>query len=217
MGKLTVRYLWGAGRKTVDRLEALGFKMIRDIQECNQEKLNELFGKYGLKMWELANGIDERPVTQSVPRKSISQEITFGDDVDRDDYIETVLFRIADSLTRKMRREGIRGRTVTLKIRLTPFETHTRSCTLPGEVNDMQKVRSTAVKLYRDFNRKGRKVRLVGIGVSNLLRDTRSSPEQLDLFGGGPGFLQSETDRVLDQMKRLYGEKVTRAAFLHPK
>ena len=215
MGPLPLRYLWGAGKRTVERLEGMGFELVRDIQSCPQEKLNTLFGKYGKKLWELANGMDERPVSRSSPRKSISQEITFHEDIDQDAYVEHVLFQLSDSITRKMRTEGILGRTVNLKIRLVPFETYSRSHTLPQPVHDMQTVRSTVLALYRDFDRKGRRVRLVGVGVSNLDSDEEHVAKQLDLFSEDEGGLD-ETDRVLDQMKRLYGDKVTRASFLPP-
>lgn len=216
MGKLPLRYLWGAGRKTVERLEGMGFELVRDVQNCSPEKLNTLFGKYGTKLWELANGIDERPVTLSRPRKSISQEITFREDIDRDVYVEHVLFQLSDSVTRKMRNEGIRGRTVVLKIRLAPFETHTRSHTLPRPVNDMKTVRETVLGLYRDFNRHGKRVRLVGVGLSNLDRDEERGDRQLGLFADTET-QHDETDSVLDQMKRLYGNGITRAAFLPPR
>jgi nucleotidyltransferase/DNA polymerase involved in DNA repair len=215
MGPLPLRYLWGAGKRTVERLEGLGFELVRDIQSCPQEKLNTLFGKYGKKLWKLANGMDERPVSRSSPRKSISQEITFREDIDQDAHVEHVLFQLSDSVTRKMRTEGIRGRTVNLKIRLAPFETYSRSHTLPLPVHDMQTVRDTVLALYREFDRKGRRIRLVGVGVSNLDSDEEHVTRQLDLFSKDEGGLD-QTDRVLDQMKRLFGDKVTRASFLPP-
>jgi DNA polymerase-4 len=220
MGTLPLTRLWGVGRKTLQRLEALGFREVRDIQNCLVERLKSLFGKYGGTLWELANGIDDRPVLRSTPRKSISQEITFHEDIDRDEYVEHVLFQLADSLTRMMRTEGIRGRTVVLKVRLAPFDTYTRSRTLQEPVCDVHRVRDTAVRLYREFDRReGRKVRLVGVGVTNLESGGRIQPEQLGLFNETS--LQEhpldETGRILDQMKRLYGDKVTRAAFLPPR
>jgi nucleotidyltransferase/DNA polymerase involved in DNA repair len=219
MAALPLDYLWGAGAKTVERLRGLGFEKVSDIQNCDVERLKTLFGKYGVKLWELARGIDRRPVTRSTPRKSISQEITFNEDLDGEDYLEQLLFRISDSLTRMMRREGIRGRTVTLKIRLTPFDTYTRSRTLQRPVSDVGSVRDAAVQLFRDFDRKGRSVRLVGVGVSNLERDEVSAPEQLGLFENDESGEErsTQTDQVLDRMKGLYGDKVTRAAFLPPK
>jgi nucleotidyltransferase/DNA polymerase involved in DNA repair len=216
LAPLHIDRLWGAGRKTVDKLEKLGFTLVEHIQNCPKQRLQELFGTYGRRLWELANGIDNRPVVRSSPRKSISQEMTFRRDTDQDSVVEHVLFQLSDSVTRQMRREGIRGRTVNLKIRLAPFDTHTRSHTLAHPVHDMQAVRDTVLRLFRSFDRGGRPVRLVGVGVSNLHRQEEGLVAQLDLFADDQDGLE-ETDRVLDQMKRLYGEKVTRASFLPPR
>jgi DNA polymerase-4 len=216
MRRLPLTRLWGVGQKTLQRLEALGFREVRDIQDCAVEELKSLFGRYGVTLWELARGVDSRPVLQSSLRKSISQEITFHQDTDRDAQVEHVLFELADSLTRIMRSEGIWGRTVILKIRLAPFDTFTRSRTLRDASCDVHQVRDTAVQLYRNFNREGRKVRLVGVGVTNLEHEVNRRPEQLDLFARRTTRENplDETGRLLDQMKRLYGDKVTRAAFL---
>lgn len=215
---LPLKYLWGAGKKTIEVLESLGFKTVGDIASTPSEKLTQTLGKYGLKLWELANGIDDRPVELAWVRKSISEEITFSEDVSEDSRVERVMFEIADSLTRKMRDEGIKGRTLILKIRLQGFETHTRSRTLDRPVDEMNSVRDIACSLYRSFDRKGKKVRLVGIAMSNLVRTEKISEIQPDLFSkrGKETREQRDVDKLLDRMKKLYGEKVTRAAFLPP-
>jgi DNA polymerase-4 len=216
LASLPINRLWGAGSKTVEKLEKLGFTRVEHIQNCPKQRLQELFGAYGRRLWELAHGMDDRPVTRSSPRKSISQEMTFRKDTYRDSVVEHVIFKLSDSVTRQMRREGIRGRTINLKIRLAPFDTYTRSRTLTKPVHDMQTVRDTVVGLYRSFNRQGKPVRLVGVGVSNLHRHEGGEMAQLDLFTDEQDELE-EADRVLDQMKRLYGDKVTRASFLPPR
>jgi len=210
---LPLKYLWGAGPKTREKLESLGFHTIGQVASAVQLQLVQPFGKYGIKLHELANGIDDRPVHTGARRKSISEEITFRQDVDEDGLIEQVLFEIADRLTRHMRQKWFAGRTVTLKIRLSGFETHTRSRSLPDHVNDLATVRSTAVQLYREFKRQGRRVRLIGIGVSNLRFHNASQP---DLFQDEDHEASGRrsADRVLDMMKDRYGEKVTRGSFL---
>jgi nucleotidyltransferase/DNA polymerase involved in DNA repair len=214
MAELPIKRLWGVGEKTVQKLEAMGFEKVRDVQNCPPDDLKG-FGVYGTKLWDLANGIDDRPVTGAARRKSISQEITFHSDVDRDEYVEHVLFRITDSLTRRMRREGLRGRTVNLKIRLAPFETHTRSQTLEVPVNDVHRVREAVIELFRRFDRRGRKIRLVGVGLSKLEPDASRTAGQLGLFAEPED--GDKADRLLDQMKERFGDKVTRAAFLPPR
>jgi DNA polymerase-4 len=211
LAPLPLGYLWGAGRKTVDTLARHGFRTIGDVARCPLAWLSRIFGKYGTRLWELANGIDPRSVHSSSYRKSISEEITFDSDTDDTEMLEGMLFSIADRLTRRMRRESIRGRTVTLKIRLTGFETHTRSRTLGAAVDGMERVRDTALALFREFDRSGRRVRLIGIGVSNLIGTEKG---QLELFDGGDAERSRRTQDLLDRMKDLYGEKVIRASFL---
>jgi DNA polymerase-4 len=205
---LPLSYLWGAGKKTLQILEGMGFSRIGDIARSGREMIEKRMGKNGLHLWRLANGIDSREVVTGQSRKSISEETTFQKDTDDTELIERVLFHIADRLTRRMRAKGIAGRTITLKIRLEGFETYTRSKTLDHAVNNMSIVRTEAEGLFRSFEREEKKVRLIGIGVSNLEREG-----QLDLFSGAIK-TDSEAEKVIDKMKNLYGDKITRGAFL---
>ena len=91
------------------------------------EHLSQRLGKWGSALWRLSHGIDERPVVTSSQQKSISQERTFEDDIDDEDLIERTLFRLSDDLSRLMRSHYLKGRTLTLKIRLEDFSTFTRS------------------------------------------------------------------------------------------
>ncbi|MCK5094705.1 MAG: DNA polymerase IV, partial [Spirochaetes bacterium] len=222
---LSLKCLWGAGEKTVESLNSLGYTTIGDVAKSSRAVLEKIFGKHGLKLWRLANGIDERPVKNESSRKSIGEEITFSRDVESDSYIEHVLFRISDRLTRKMRILGLKGRTVSIKIRLQGFETFTRSRTLDFPVNDMKTIRSMSLELFRHFDRKDKKIRLVGISVSNFGVKPAHLHEQFELFREGrkedsmneekiAGQSGTDPDALLDKMKKLYGEKVTRAAFL---
>jgi nucleotidyltransferase/DNA polymerase involved in DNA repair len=224
LAELPLKYLWGAGKVTLQKLQSLGYRVIGDIASCSREKLEERLGKLGAHLWYLANGIDERAVVAEGHRKSISEETTFSQDISSDRTLELVIFKISDRLTRKMRNLGIKGRTVTLKIRLEGFETYTRSHSLPNPVNDMHTVREIARNLYRNFDRRGKKVRLIGVGMSNLGEGETSVTEQLELFqkvqeksfeSFGAGLKRGEgSEDILDKMKKKYGEKVTRAVFL---
>jgi DNA polymerase-4 len=219
LAPLPISCLWGAGEKTRRRLERLGYRTVGDLAAEEREKLSARLGAWGGRLWELANGMDDRPVEGSEARKSISEETTFGEDTGDRRRIEGVLFAIADRLTGRMRAEGYLARTVTLKIRLEGFQNHTRSRTLDRHVDDTAAVRDTCVALFRAFDTGGCRVRLVGIGLSNLR--AADAGGQLDLFGGGHPPEEDEeagrTDRVLDMMRRLYGDKVTRGAFLPPR
>ena len=222
---LSLKCLWGAGEKTVKTFNSLGYTTIGDVAKSSRAVLEKIFGKHGLKLWRLANGVDERPVKNESSRKSIGEEITFSRDVEAGSYIEHVLFRISDKLTRKMRILGLKGRTVSIKIRLQGFETFTRSRTLDFPVNDMKTIRSMSLELFKHFDRNDKKVRLVGISVSNFGVKPAHLNEQFELFQEDriedsmneekiAGQSGTDPDALLDKMKKLYGEKVTRAAFL---
>jgi DNA polymerase-4 len=218
LSELPLSFLWGAGKKTVGLLESLGYRNIGDVANAPPHLLVEKFGKNGIHLWNLANGIDERPIESLGSRKSISKEVTFDRDVSSGQYIENVLFKIADSLSRKMRGLHIAGRTVTLKIRLEGFQTYTRSRSFPEALNDMQRIREQAITLFRQFDRRDKKVRLVGIAVSNLEMKTTQCTQQLELFRRKEKTFQGkpkiDTDKLLDDLKQKYGAKVTRAVFL---
>jgi DNA polymerase-4 len=218
LSKLPLSLLWGAGKKTVALLDNLGFRNIGDIASAPQHLLVEKLGKVGIHLWNLANGIDDRPVEPWGSRKSISEEVTFDRDVSSVQYIEKALFKIADSLSRKMRSLHISGRTVTLKIRLEGFHTYTRSFSFSETVNDTGRIRERTIFLFRNFDRRGKKVRLVGIAVSNLEMRTAQHTQQLELFRKREASSQKDqkidTDKLLDELKLKYGAKVTRAVFL---
>ncbi len=179
LADLPIRKLWGVGEKTAKKLMRMGFRTIGDIAKTDQLDLVRQLGSWGLQLWKLANGIDNRPVSGTSVRKSISEETTFLEDVDDPQIIEETLKKIAEGLAHSMRQKGIKGRTVTLKIRLEDFETHTRSQTLPEFINEAETIHSLALSQFRAFKTKGKKIRLIGIGVSQL---NTIGGEQLSLF-----------------------------------
>ena len=221
---LDVKKLWGAGRRTVERLNQMGLFTVGDIAACDRGEIERRLGKLGAHLWSLSHGIDDRPVHAGRVRKSISEERTFFEDVDDDARLEQELFRIAEHLSRNMRKKEIRGRTITLKIRLTGFETFTRAHTLPQPVDDMQTIRQVALDLFHRFDREGKRVRLIGIGVSKLEGEDGRAV-QLELFSGGgdsapmpvPGedeTKSAEAEKVLDDLKAKFGSVVTRGSLL---
>ncbi len=217
---LPVSVLWGAGKKTVQALQQAGMHTVGDIARLTADDMEKLYGKWGTHLWMLANGIDDRPVNTEWERKSCSEETTFDEDVAESRIVEQTLFEIADRLSRRIRREGVLGRTITLKIRIEGFKTYTRSHSLPAPLDDMQSIRSAAVNMFRKFDREGKKVRLVGIAVSNLEAAESAPLHQLELFNTTdpveeisppPG---KNPEKLLDELKNRFGEKVTRAALL---
>ena len=155
------------GRKSKDALDGVGIKTIGDLARRDPKDIVKLFGKNGLHFWELANGIDERSVETENETKSISNEHTFGEDTLDQKKIESTLMLLSEKVSNRMRVEGFKGRTVTLKIRLEGFHTYTRARTLAQPTNLTRHIYKEVKKLYDDFATK-KKVRLLGVKASNL-------------------------------------------------
>ena len=217
LAPLPVSRLWGVGKKTEEKLVHHGFHTIGDVANAPMEFLQHEFGKWGQQLWELANGIDERPVETWEPQKSSSQEHTFEHDQDDVGVLEHMLWALADGLSREMRDAGLRGRTLVLKIRLEGFITFTRQRRLEGYTNDATLMRDVALDLFRHFDRQGRKVRLLGIGMTHL--DDRATPqpdrplepieragEQLELFAAPQPPKSEKISELIDALRNKFGE-----------
>ncbi|TAL30736.1 MAG: DNA polymerase IV [Spirochaetes bacterium] len=219
LAPLPVKALWGAGKKTVEILHTMGLMTIGDVAACTRASLERILGKMGTHLWTLAQGIDDREISLEWERKSFSEETTFERDVDDEALIEHTLTHLADTLSRRMRRDGLRCKTISLKIRVEGFKTYTRSRTLDAAIDDTRTILDTALGHFRNFDREGRKVRLVGIAITGLREPGPESARQLTLFeesaGPPPDSPQSPgTDSLLDSMKSRFGDKVTRATLL---
>lgn len=218
LAPLPVGRLWGVGKKTEERLARLGFLTIGDLAKMSPAWLAAEFGKLGTHLWELANGIDERPVEGWGPQKSISHEHTFEVDQVDERVIEHTLWSIADELSRDMREAGLKGRTLTLKIRLEGFITHTRRRSLSYATNDAMVMRDIAVELFRKFDRQGKRVRLLGIALSGLNTASGSAQrsgrtplagrpgEQLELFDGRTPRQSEKIGELIDALRNKFGE-----------
>lgn len=212
LAPLPVKKLWGVGPKTEAHLQKMGFSTIGQLAQCPQKLLAEKLGKWGAHLWELANGIDERPVEDWGPRKSISQEHTYDQDVADTKIVEQTIWKIADGLSADMRNADLKGQVLTLKIRLEGFETFTRQRKLPEFTNDAETMRQLALEIFRNFDRRGKKVRLIGLGMSHL---NNAGGEQLSLFQTAAQTRRDKVSSLLDAVRAKHGdEAATRASLL---
>ncbi len=212
LAPLPIKKLWGVGPKTEAHLQKMGFSTIGQLAQCSQKALAERLGKWGAHLWELANGIDDRPVEDWGPRKSISQEHTYDQDVADPQIVEQTIWHIADGLSADMRRSDLKGQVLTLKIRLEGFETFTRQRKLPEFTNDAETMRQLALEIFRKFDRQGKKVRLIGLGMSHL---NNVGGEQLSLFQTEEQTRRDKVSNLLDTLRAKHGEEAaTRASLL---
>src|SRR5207249_791940 len=128
---LPIERLWGVGPKSAARLHALGLRTIKDLVAAGEDRLSRALGEGSTRhLLSLARGEDPRAVVPDRESKSISEERTFANDLRDMDRIEAELLERSDGVARELRREGLTGRTVRLKVRTGDFVTWTRALTL---------------------------------------------------------------------------------------
>lgn len=165
---LRARKLIGVGPKTERALSQMGIRTIGDIARTPAEDLMRRFGIWGLRMHQMANGIDDSEVGEEWVRRSVGREVTFEEDVDEPKIILKAIEELAKETHQDLIRLGFTFRTVTLKIRYSNFETHTHATSLKQNTNRVEAILDSAKKLIKPFLKKDKKIRLIGVRVSNL-------------------------------------------------
>ena len=198
--------LRGVGPKTRPRLEALGLRTVGDVRRLPLELLRRHLGAQGGTAVHLqAQGIADDRVYPNAERQSISKETTFAEDVTDHEVLRDTLRWAAQEVGYLARHEGLRGSVVTLKVRLRPFETHTRSRTLAvPTASDLELFRA-GWALFDSGPWSGKAVRLIGLGLSGWEAGTALQP---DLFGNDPSGPRPEQERLeatLDAIRDRFG------------
>ena len=202
LDKLPVSRLWGAGKKTIEKLQHYGIHTIGDIRRFPPDLLNKHFGKLGEHFYRLANGLDDRPVVPEHAVKSVSNEHTFGEDVADPEIIYKTLFRLSEKVAYRLREQNLKGRTVHLKLRYQDFETTTRNLTIDEPANGTEIIFNNIKELFEKFYQRNRKVRLLGVGVSGF---GKKSSKQLSIFDNKPAG-KAKLDEVEDLIKKRFGK-----------
>jgi DNA polymerase IV len=180
VGEKPASLLPGVGSRTSERLRQIGIESVAQLAEADPQVLESAFGpKHGNGLRQRASGLGSEHLEMERMRKSESRETTFPEDVTDREFLAETVDRLARSVCRSLASHGQRGRTVTLKIRLRPFKTYTRSRTLDGHTCDEESVARTALELLQRFDPQT-PVRLVGVGVAGLTSDEEArQPDQL--------------------------------------
>jgi DNA polymerase IV (DinB-like DNA polymerase) len=174
----------GVGKKSSELLAQMGINTIGQLAATHPSKLSDVFGKYGTRIWQIANGTDEEEVYASWSTKSISSETTFDEDVlDKGEIMEAFESLIQDVHAR-LESQKMLFRTVGIKVRLEDFETFTRARSYARYTNERSVIEEYVKQLFHEFEDPPRKVRLVGVRVSTL----RSlGPEQETILSWASG------------------------------
>jgi DNA polymerase-4 len=206
LDNLEVGRIPGVGKKFVQALSAIGVKTCGDVLRYPGEFWERRYGKQGLGLYERAGGIDPRHVVPFYERKSESAETTFEVDTKDRDFLRTWLLRHAERVGHSLRRHGLAGRTVTIKIKYADFKLITRQTTLSARTNSTETIYEAACQLLEAIQLEN-KVRLIGVGVSGFHDD---KPFQLR-FGQEDSVplevKRGRLDGALDALRDRYGKQ----------
>lgn len=210
LAPLPVAMLWGVGPKSAARLADYSIRTIGQLATMPTDQLQQLFGDWGIELAARALGKDQRPVSEAHSRRSLSAERTFFEDIASERELKRALLGLSERVGRRLRRAGLAGKTVRIKMRWPDFTTFTRQARLAQPTDQDTEIYEAAKQLFERNWRKGRAVRLLGVGLTDLGPPMR----QLELFDDSWTHDQRLLKALDDIRERFGAEALTRAGRL---
>ncbi|RQP09380.1 MAG: DNA polymerase IV [Microbacteriaceae bacterium] len=206
---LPVSALWGVGGKSEEALVRLGLRTVGDLAHAPLEPLRRAIGEAGAqRLHDLSWGRDPRAVTPGHEEKSIGHETTFETDRTDPAELHRVILQLADAVGQRLRRAGVMGRTVSIKLRFDDFTTITRSRTLAEPTDLGRRLYEEARALYDQANTSRRPVRLIGVRAEQLTGDVAA----LGLWDDDEDWREAE--QTVDAIAERFGPGAVRPAAL---
>nr|WP_320013360.1 DNA polymerase IV [uncultured Desulfobacter sp.] len=204
----------GVGVKAMAQMQSLQIKTLGDVKKFDSKLLNNKFGSFGQRLFQLARGIDPTPIEPARSRKSISGEVTLSCDISDPRDVKSVLLAQAHRVGNELRAGNQRCKKVTIKLKFSDFSQITRSKTLETWISSSNAIFDQALLLYYNLNIT-KKIRLVGVGVSEFQKTDK--PIQRSLFTD-----ESQTnnrqwedvDRAMDSVLAKFGPDALKKATL---
>lgn len=200
LAPLDISRLWGLGPKTAALLRERGVNTVGELAAAGPEQLRGM-GSQGPALRALALGEDPREVIEDGETKSVGNETTFETDTGDAREIKGSLLALADKVSSRLREAGLKGRTVTLKLRLEGFETYTRAHTLSLSTNYTDVIAAEVLALYSAFDRGRRRVRLLGVKVSGLM----PAGERESLFEDEQDGRREKAHKAIEGIREKFG------------
>ena len=200
LAPMDVRAMPGIGKQSAERLRRIGIRTLGALADTPLDKLTPLFGVNAQAVRDRARGIDPREIATESEVKSVSHERTFATDLVTREEIEDAIDMLGPMVGRRLRKKGLAGHTVTIKLRYADFSRRTAQKGLPANVDDETVFIPVAKRLIDEIWRPGDSVRLVGLGISGF----EAHDEQLGLFAdeelpAGNAELLSAADKIRDK------------------
>ena len=208
MAPLDIQALWGVGPKTAAHLRQRGITTIGRLAALGDADLKNYFGHHGESMRRRAKGIDNTPIyPESGDPKSVSNEMTFHEDQDDEVGLLKILRGLSEKVGSRLRKAGLAGSVVQIKIRYADFSTYTRQTSMKECTNLDQEIYDEAQRLFLKHWQSGRPVRLLGVGVTNLDKPHR----QLALWDDQSN-KKEELTKAVDDLRERFGKDIIRHA-----
>ncbi len=208
MAPLDIQALWGVGPKTAAHLRQRGITTIGRLAALGNADLKNYFGHHGESMRRRAKGIDNTPIyPESGDPKSVSNEMTFHEDQDDEVGLLKILRGLSEKVGSRLRKAGLAGSVVQIKIRYADFSTYTRQTSMKECTNLDQEIYDEAQRLFLKHWQSGRLVRLLGVGVTSLDKPHR----QLALWDDQSS-KKEELTRAVDDLRERFGKDIIRHA-----
>jgi DNA polymerase IV len=183
--ELPVEKFYGIGKVTAEKMHKLGIHNGSDLKKWDMEALIRNFGKVGHFYFEIARGIDDRPVETESERKSVGTELTYEKDLTTRFEIIAELYKVEKELMERLKHAETTGRTITIKVKFSDFRQVTRSKTLQNFIRDFDTFHREVSEIRKAMKLEGTRIRLLGVSISNLESDD-DSEQQLHLFTNNP-------------------------------
>ncbi|RMF60736.1 MAG: DNA polymerase IV [Calditrichaeota bacterium] len=200
---LEVTRLWGVGKKTFEVLSRMGIETVGQLRAYPLEVLEQKMGKMGAHLYRMANGIDERDVHDRDEIKSVSHERTFGKDERELEVLTSTMLLLSEKVCSRLRKYGLKGKTVQLKVRYSDFSTFTRHKTLSDPTNLTEEVFNVSLNLFQEFVNQDKAIRLIGVGVSQLSSEKGGQITLWDIEKER----KLELERVMDKIQEKFGKE----------
>jgi DNA polymerase-4 len=168
MEQLPVEKFFGVGKVTAQRMREMQLFTGADLKQLSEQEMTHRFGKTGRFYYNMVRGIDDRPVQPHRAAKSVAAEDTFEHDLETMDAMMKEIGRIAERVATRLEKYHLKGKTITLKIKFSDFKIITRNLSLLQRINDFETIYQSAAQLMSKIEWGGRKVRLLGISLSNF-------------------------------------------------
>src|SRR5689334_23308884 len=201
LAPLPVRKIPGIGEVTERALRALGIETVEQLAAVPQEKLEKIFGQWGDALYRKARGGDSYEFVIDAEPKSISHNLTFGEDTDNVNQLATILSHLSQKACKRLREAGLATRTLTLTIRYAGFETHTRAKTLAEATQLDSDIYAVFQELFHKHRDATRKVRLLGVSLSSFTHGN----EQLDFLEKERRERLAKLTKAADRLRDRFG------------